>query len=105
MDFLPLGSSRVSFIQNDDPSSERNRTVGEGAFIVFLIASVLNYYYGAILDTSGREAPINQCYALFSSGASKLKSLQSATKPLKGVLNPNFRPFSFELKKKLDFLK
>jgi len=24
---------------------------------------------------------------------------------VKGVLNPNFRPFSFELKKKLDFLK
>jgi len=24
---------------------------------------------------------------------------------LKGVLNPNFRPFSFELKKKIDFLK
>jgi len=24
---------------------------------------------------------------------------------LKGVLNPNFRPFSFGLKKKLDFLK
>jgi len=26
-------------------------------------------------------------------------------KKLKGVLNPNFRPFSFELKKKIDFLK
>jgi len=24
---------------------------------------------------------------------------------IKGVLNPNFRTFSFELKKKLDFLK
>jgi len=24
---------------------------------------------------------------------------------VKGVLNPNFRPFSFELKNKLDFLK
>jgi len=23
----------------------------------------------------------------------------------KGVLNPNYRPFSFELRKKLDFLK
>jgi len=26
-------------------------------------------------------------------------------KTVKGVLNPNFRPFSFDLKKKLDFLK
>jgi len=24
---------------------------------------------------------------------------------VKGVLNPNFRPFNFELKKKVDFLK
>jgi len=34
----------------------------------------------------------------------RLVVFEENVKPLKGVLNPNFRPFSFELKK-LDFLK
>jgi len=48
-------------------------------------------------------------YVLF--GASWLDSRQCITgesgdsgNDLIGVLNPNFRPFSFELRKKLDFL-
>jgi len=34
-----------------------------------------------------------------------VKIIKSKNLYLKGVLNPNFQPFSFELKKKLDFLK